>query len=145
MPRPTCNTPDDTCAVPGSYLEGQPFSCTASIIWSGPTDPAAFATSMVGAGLVDVSTVSRNAWYRQQAEAELARLRGPLYEIIGSRAEGILLQHEVVIFRDKLLHARKQLRIDGQTTVERISGFRNQSQCKLTLIHNQRVPKRRLM
>jgi hypothetical protein len=33
---------------------------------------------MLSAGFIDVSTESRNAWYRDIAKQELKRLRGPL-------------------------------------------------------------------
>lgn len=37
---------------------------------------ARYAKAMRAAGFVDVATTSRNAWYREVAQAELARLRG---------------------------------------------------------------------
>ena len=38
--------------------------------------PAQYADAMRPAGLIAVRTVSRNAWYRDQARLELARLQG---------------------------------------------------------------------
>lgn len=39
-----------------------------------------YAEAMAAAGFVQVSTESRNEWYRQHARSELAALSGPLYE-----------------------------------------------------------------
>lgn len=41
--------------------------------------PARYAAAMRDAGFVDVETRDRNAWYREGAREELARLKGPLY------------------------------------------------------------------
>jgi phosphoethanolamine N-methyltransferase len=38
--------------------------------------PACYRDAMEKAGFVDIRIVSRNAWYRQQAREELARLKG---------------------------------------------------------------------
>lgn len=40
--------------------------------------PARYRDAMDKAGFADVRIVSRNAWYREQARDELARLRGPV-------------------------------------------------------------------
>jgi phosphoethanolamine N-methyltransferase len=45
----------------------------------GMASPRRYTRAMETAGFVEVSTVSRNAWYREQAAIELERLRGPLY------------------------------------------------------------------
>ncbi|MFN4157988.1 MAG: methyltransferase domain-containing protein [Gemmobacter sp.] len=42
----------------------------------GMASPLGYARAMTAAGFVDVETVSRNAWYRDTARQELARLRG---------------------------------------------------------------------
>ncbi|MGQ0567193.1 MAG: class I SAM-dependent methyltransferase [Gemmobacter sp.] len=42
----------------------------------GMASPARYRAAMVAAGFEVVQTVSRNAWYREQARGELARLRG---------------------------------------------------------------------
>lgn len=42
----------------------------------GMSTPATYEKAMQSAGFVDVSTQSRNTWYRAQAREELARLRG---------------------------------------------------------------------
>lgn len=44
----------------------------------GMASPARYLDAMRKAGFVDGETVSRNAWYRQQARDELARLKGPM-------------------------------------------------------------------
>ena len=44
----------------------------------GMASPARYLQSMRAAGFVEVSATSRNAWYRETARSELARLRGPL-------------------------------------------------------------------
>lgn len=44
----------------------------------GMASPARYADAMTSAGFADVSTQSRNAWYREVAAQELDRLRGPL-------------------------------------------------------------------
>lgn len=46
----------------------------------GMASPARYRAAMDGAGFRDVETISRNAWYREQARVELARLRGPVGE-----------------------------------------------------------------
>jgi phosphoethanolamine N-methyltransferase len=45
----------------------------------GLASPARTRAAMTGAGLVGVTSLSRNAWYREVARAEHARLAGPLY------------------------------------------------------------------
>jgi phosphoethanolamine N-methyltransferase len=42
----------------------------------GMASPARYRAAMEGAGFADIATTSRNAWYREQARGELARLRG---------------------------------------------------------------------
>lgn len=42
----------------------------------GMASPATYAAAMRAAGFIDVSTTSRNGWYRDQARTELARLQG---------------------------------------------------------------------
>jgi len=44
----------------------------------GMATPARYHEAMTQAGFVEVSTTSRNLWYRGQARAELERLRGPV-------------------------------------------------------------------
>lgn len=51
---------------------------TAEGLDFGMASPARYQDAMCSAGFVDVSTTSRNAWYREAAKQELERLRGPL-------------------------------------------------------------------
>lgn len=44
----------------------------------GMASPRRYQDALLEAGFVDVSVTSRNAWYRNQARAELERLRGPV-------------------------------------------------------------------
>ena len=44
----------------------------------GMASPARYEDAMRSAGFKDVSTTSRNAWYRAAAQQELERLRGPV-------------------------------------------------------------------
>ena len=44
----------------------------------GMASPARYRAAMEGAGFEAVGTISRNAWYRETARAEFARLRGPV-------------------------------------------------------------------
>ncbi len=48
--------------------------------------PAEYRAALEAAGFVEVTTRSRNEWYRREARDELARLKGPL----GRKAEDIL-------------------------------------------------------
>jgi phosphoethanolamine N-methyltransferase len=44
----------------------------------GMASPARYLEAMRSAGFVEISAVSRNAWYRERAKEELERLRGPV-------------------------------------------------------------------
>jgi phosphoethanolamine N-methyltransferase len=44
----------------------------------GMASPARYADALRSAGFTDISVTSRNAWYREAAQQELERLRGPL-------------------------------------------------------------------
>lgn len=55
-----------------AYLEAEGISFSMA-------SPGAYQAAMSAAGFVDVQTVSRNAWYREVARNELARLKGPLH------------------------------------------------------------------
>lgn len=46
----------------------------------GMASPRRYQEAMTGAGFVDVRTVSRNAWYREEARRELNRLQTDLYD-----------------------------------------------------------------
>lgn len=54
----------------------------------GMASPARYKAAMVAAGFADLAISSRNAWYREVARAELARLQGA----DGARAAGIVGQ-----------------------------------------------------
>ena len=54
----------------------------------GMASPARYEDAIRSAGFVEVSTTSRNAWYRDTARQELERLRGP----VGTAAAGIVGQ-----------------------------------------------------
>ncbi|MCB2114716.1 MAG: methyltransferase domain-containing protein [Rhodobacteraceae bacterium] len=43
----------------------------------GMASPARYRTAMEANGFTDIAITSRNAWYRETARAELARLKGP--------------------------------------------------------------------
>ena len=63
--------------------DGSPSPAMAAYIAAegldfGMASPARYLDAMRSAGFVEVSTTSRNAWYRDTAQQELARLRGPL-------------------------------------------------------------------
>ncbi len=45
----------------------------------GMASPARYRAAMTDAGFAEVTTLSRNGWYRELARAELARLEGPLH------------------------------------------------------------------
>ena len=62
-------------------VEGAPSARMAEYIAAegldfGMATPAGYRAAMRGAGFEAVETVSRNGWYREQARAELERLRG---------------------------------------------------------------------
>jgi SAM-dependent methyltransferase len=46
----------------------------------GMASPTRYRQAMTRAGFTDISTVSRNAWYREEARRELNRLKTDLYE-----------------------------------------------------------------
>lgn len=54
----------------------------------GMADPATYRDAMERAGFVDIALDSRNPWYREEARAELARLRGEA----GARAAALVGQ-----------------------------------------------------
>jgi ubiquinone/menaquinone biosynthesis C-methylase UbiE len=57
----------------------------------GMASPAAYQRAMARAGFEEVSTISRNAWYRLQARTELARLQG----VDGAKAAALVGQEFV--------------------------------------------------
>ncbi|RUV91552.1 class I SAM-dependent methyltransferase [Mesorhizobium sp. M1A.F.Ca.IN.022.07.1.1] len=50
--------------------------------------PARYAEAMRRAGFRDISVRDRNAWYRDVAREELARLKGPLYQALAAAVGG---------------------------------------------------------
>ncbi|RUV43123.1 class I SAM-dependent methyltransferase [Mesorhizobium sp. M1A.T.Ca.IN.004.03.1.1] len=50
--------------------------------------PARYAEAMRRAGFRDISVRDRNAWYREVAREELARLKGPLYQALAAAVGG---------------------------------------------------------
>ncbi|TPW27437.1 class I SAM-dependent methyltransferase [Pararhizobium mangrovi] len=56
-----------------AYLEAEGLSF-------GMASAERYRRAMKRAGFRDIATVDRNAWYREQARAELERLKGPLYD-----------------------------------------------------------------
>ncbi len=52
----------------------------------GMASPGHYREAMASAGFAEIGTTSRNAWYREQARAELARLRGAA----GARAAAVV-------------------------------------------------------
>ncbi len=57
----------------------------------GMASPARYEDAMRSVGFLEVSTTSRNAWYRETARQELERLRGP----VGAAAARIVGQEFV--------------------------------------------------
>ena len=52
----------------------------AEALGFGMASPARYQRALTGPGFVDVELRNRNAWYREVAAAELARLTGPEHE-----------------------------------------------------------------
>ncbi len=50
----------------------------------GMASPERYRRAMAAAGFVDISTVDRNPWYRDQARIEVARMSGELYDVAAS-------------------------------------------------------------
>lgn len=71
--------------------DGPPSAAMAAYIASegldfGMASPARYRAAMAAAGFEAVEVISRNAWYREVARAELARLKGP----VGDAAAGVV-------------------------------------------------------
>lgn len=65
----------------------------------GMASAARYAEAMRAAGFVDISTDSRNAWYRQHARTELAALRGPLYARAAEALGHHFVDHNIEIWK----------------------------------------------
>ena len=64
----------------------------------GMASPKRYAEAMAAAGFADVTTRSRNAWYREKAKEELASLRGPLYAKLSEQLGAEFVDHNIAIW-----------------------------------------------
>ena len=65
----------------------------------GMASPARYKDALHSAGFVDVSTLSRNLWYRDQARLELARLQGAAGEQAAKVVGQEFVDHNVAIWQ----------------------------------------------
>ncbi|NKX43921.1 methyltransferase domain-containing protein [Roseicyclus persicicus] len=68
----------------------------------GMASPARYRAAAEAAGLVEVETVDRNPWYREVAEAELARMRGPWRAEVAARLGEEFVDRNIEIW-DRML------------------------------------------
>ncbi len=68
----------------------------------GMASPQRYAEAMSAAGFSEVSTLSRNAWYRACAEQELASMKGPLYAGAVDRLGKDFVDHNIEIWANML-------------------------------------------
>jgi ubiquinone/menaquinone biosynthesis C-methylase UbiE len=68
----------------------------------GMASPKRYTHAMRQAGFVGIGLDSRNAWYRDMAKSELARLRGPIMEQAAARLGSDFIQHNVEIWSNML-------------------------------------------
>ena len=66
-----------------------------------------YVEAMQQAGFVDIDTVDRNDWYRQQARLERDQLKNELYEGLASTVGAEFLEHEIEVW-DKMIIAIDQ-------------------------------------
>lgn len=83
--------------------EGSPSPAMAAYIAAegldfGMASPVAYVRAMEAAGFADIETVSRNAWYRDTARQELARLRGPEGAAMAEAVGADFVAHNVQIW-----------------------------------------------
>ncbi len=64
----------------------------------GMATPARYRAAMAGAGLTDITITSRNAWYRDRAREELARLRGPVGDKAAAWVGADFVAHNIAIW-----------------------------------------------
>jgi ubiquinone/menaquinone biosynthesis C-methylase UbiE len=64
----------------------------------GMTSPARFAEAMRSAGFENVSTTSRNEWYRQVAVTELARMQGEVGRAAAQQVGQAFVDHNIKIW-----------------------------------------------
>ena len=68
----------------------------------GMASPSRYADAMRAAGFEEATTVSRNAWYRDHAKEELARLKGPLYDEAVASLGRDFVDHNIEIWSNML-------------------------------------------
>lgn len=64
----------------------------------GMASPARYEDAMRAAGFEEISTESRNGWYRERAREELARMRGPLYAEAVAALGRDFVDHNIAIW-----------------------------------------------
>lgn len=64
----------------------------------GMASPDRYRDAMHSAGFIDVSTINRNAWYREVAKLELERLRGPLGVAAAGRVGQEVVDQNILIW-----------------------------------------------
>jgi phosphoethanolamine N-methyltransferase len=64
----------------------------------GMASPGVYRAAMTAAGFAGVELISRNAWYRGEARAERARLRGPEGMAIAARVGRDFLDHNIALW-----------------------------------------------
>lgn len=85
-------------------VEGAPSSQMQAYIAAegldfGMASPAQYEAAMRSAGFEQIRTQSRNAWYRQAARAELARLQGPVGEAAAGRVGRDFVEANIAIWQ----------------------------------------------
>lgn len=65
----------------------------------GMATPARYRAAMAAAGFADITLTSRNAWYRQQAREELARLQGPTGDQAAQIVGRDFVTHNIAIWQ----------------------------------------------
>ena len=73
----------------------------------GLASAATYEDALRAAGFVDIAVVDRNAWYRDEARDERARLGGELYDGLASNVGKTFLEHEIDVW-DKMIIAVDQ-------------------------------------
>ncbi len=68
----------------------------------GMASPRRYADAMAAAGFSDISTESRNAWYRERAREELASLKGKLYSEAVAKLGREFVDHNIGIWSNML-------------------------------------------
>ena len=68
----------------------------------GMASPRRYAEAFNQAGFINVSTESRNAWYRQRAREELAAMKGPLHAGAVAKLGQAFVDHNIGIWTNML-------------------------------------------